>query len=386
MIIAFFNLLGQVSFSILRLVVTTSWLHRFTQISRQQQIILMVSFAVILGAVATISAIASYRYFQQKPQPITNNLTGLEQQAELDLDQIEASTITRFAVLLAGYGGPGHQGGFLSDVIQVAHIDLTTKKIFLISIPRDFYLSEGYKINAVMSQGMSKTGAVTDGLEALRQKTSQITGLPINYFVGIDFVGFKRTIGEELGSIEVHVSQKLDDPWYPIDGAQLDPCGYTPEEIATLTATHSGFELESKFKCRYERIYYEPGIATMEGHDALAYVRSRHSSSDYDRSRRQAEVLAGIRKKLFDLQVLQKLPQFYQALVDHVSTNLDLDSAIHLAPLLVDAHNFNIQTINLSPENVLQSSKSSAGAFILVPKQGSGTYQEIHSFIQQQLN
>lgn len=209
--------------------------------------------------------------------------------------------------------------------------------------------------------------------------------MPIKYFVGIDFVGFKRTIGNELNSIEVEVSQTLDDPWYPIDGAQLDPCGYSPEEIASLTANLSGFALESKFACRYEHIYYPAGKVKMEGHQALAYVRSRHSSSDYDRSRRQVELLTAIRNKLFELETIKKLPKAYEAMSKHVNTNLDLESAKKLAPLLVNSQEFTIQNINLSPENVLQSSTSQAGAFILLPKAGANQWQEIRTFVKEKI-
>jgi anionic cell wall polymer biosynthesis LytR-Cps2A-Psr (LCP) family protein len=212
-----------------------------------------------------------------------------------------------------------------------------------------------------------------------------MTSLPIKYYIGIDFTGFKRTIGQELGSIEVNVSQTLEDPWYPIEGAQLEPCGYSPEEIANLTASHSGFELESKFACRYEHLLFKQGKVKMEGHDALAYVRSRHSSSDYDRSRRQVEVLDAIRGKLFKLEALKNIPKFYDGLSKHVSTNLDLESVKYLAPLLTDADSFEIKSINLTPENVLQSSKSSAGAFIVIPKAGMNNWTEVQSFIAKQI-
>lgn len=362
------------------------WPKKIKQLEKKQRLAIYSIFIVISLIILSVSAVASYRYFAlQKPNSSNNNLKSLDEELEFDLSQIEVEKQDSITVLLAGYGGAGHQGGFLSDVIQVMHVNFLQKKISFISIPRDLYLSEGYKVNAVMSHGMNQKGQINDGLQLMSQKISQITGLPIKYFVGIDFVGFKRTIGNELGSIEVEVSQTLDDPWYPIDGAQLDPCGYSPEEIANLTASLSGFALESKFTCRYEHIYYPVGKVKMEGHEALAYVRSRHSSSDYDRSRRQVELLTAIRNKLFELETIKKLPKFYEALNKHVNTNLDLESAKKMAPLLVDGQEFVIQNINLSPENVLQSSTSQNGAFILLPKAGADKWQEIRNFIKEKV-
>lgn len=362
-----------------------SFISRTKQLEKKQRLIIYFSFGLITLAILAVSAWASYQYFgKNKSSGFESNLLNLDEEIILDPNQVREEDKETLNVLLAGYGGAGHQGGYLSDIIQIAHFNFPKKQITLISIPRDLYLAEGYKVNSLMSQGMNN-GGINEGLDFMSKKISQITSLPIKYYIGIDFVGFKRTIGNELGSIEVNVSETLEDPWYPLDGAQLDPCGYSAEEIANLTATLSGFELESKFKCRYEHLLFEKGLVAMEGHEALAYVRSRHSSSDYDRSRRQVEVLDAIRKKLFSLEALKQVPKYHKALTSHVATNLDLESAKYLAPLLLEADQFSMQSINLSPENVLVSGKSSQGAFILQPKSGANSWKDVQSFIRSQL-
>lgn len=364
---------------------------KIKELERKQRIIIYLVFSLIALSIISVSAVASYRYFSKDKGLVVEaeNLFDPNQEINLDPSNIEADDKKTLNVLLAGYGGAGHEGGYLSDIIQLAHFDFEKKQITFISIPRDLYLigtdKQGYKVNTLLSVGMNKGGGVNAGLELMRKSIGQITGLPIKYSIGIDFVGFQRTIGNELGSIEVNVSQTFEDAWYPIEGAQQDPCGYTPEEIANLTANNSGFALESKFACRYEHLLYKQGKVKMEGHDALAYVRSRHSSSDYDRSRRQVEVLSAIRDKLFKLEALEDIPKFYKALSKHVSTNLDLESAKYLAPLLVNANEFEIKSINLTPENVLQSSTSSIGASIVIPKAGTNNWTELQSFIKNQL-
>lgn len=355
------------------------------QLEKKQRLIINFSLSLLFLTVLSVSAIASYNYFKQnKVAQIDHNLINLDEEIILDLGQVRAEDKETLNVLLAGYGGPGHQGGYLSDIIQVAHFNFIKKTITFIAIPRDLYLPAGYKVNAIMSKGMSE-GKIENGLALMQKEISQLVGLPIKYYIGVDFVGFKRTIGNELGSITVNVSQTLNDPWYPLDGEQLNPCGYSPAEIADLTAKYSGFELESKFPCRYEQLNFQAGLVKMEGHEALAYVRSRHSSSDYDRSRRQVEVLDAVRQKLFQLEALKHIPKFHQALSSHVASNLDLESAKYLAPLLLDADQFEIKSINLSPDNVLVSSKSSQGAFILLPKAGAGNFTEIQKFLSNQL-
>jgi anionic cell wall polymer biosynthesis LytR-Cps2A-Psr (LCP) family protein len=365
---------------------------KYKNLAKKQKIIITIVFVIITLLLLSVSAFASYHYFATKqsvPSQNLENYLDLEQEINLDLNNVQGEDKKTLNILLAGYGGAGHQGGYLSDVIQVAHLNFEKKEISFISIPRDLYLvdknQKGHKVNTLMSTGMSNGGGVRAGLELMQTSISQMIGLPIKYAIGIDFVGFQRVIGYELNTIEVDVAQTLEDAWYPIEGAQLDPCGYSAEEIANLTATYSGFELESKFACRYEHLLYKQGKVIMEGHDALAYVRSRHSSSDYDRSRRQVEVLTAIRNKLFKLEALKYLPKFYEAFAKHVTTNLDLESAQYLAPLLVNANEFTIKTINLTPENVLQSSKSSEGAFITIPKAGMNNWTEMQKYIKAQI-
>ncbi|MPN20594.1 Transcriptional regulator LytR [bioreactor metagenome] len=232
---------------------------------------------------------------------------------------------------------------------------------------------------------MSDKTSFLEASQKLKNVASQISGLPIKYVIAVDFVGFQRLIGYGLDGIDVEVSQTFEDPWYPIAGEQLNPCGHSPEEIAQLTAEYSGFELEKQFACRYEQLYFPQGMVKMEGGDALKYVRSRHSSSDFDRSRRQAEVLLGIRRKLFSLNALQDVPKYFQALSQYVSTDLNLEIVEYLAPLFLDADQFSSKSIVLSTENVLSSQKNAAGAFVLVPQMGHNQWQAIKDFIQKEI-
>lgn len=368
--------------------------HKLKQTRRRQQWLIGGGLLGLATLVLTVSAWASYRYFNNLSQNalIIEELDpdmGSDFEWQLDQEINANDNADQLTVMLVGYGGPGHQGGFLADAIQLAHIDLIKQQITFISIPRDLYLTDsrqqGAKINALLAAGMRQGAGVDGGLELMRQNLSYITGLAIQHYVGVDFVGFKRSIGYELKGIEVDVAQTLDDRWYPIDGAQLDPCGYSDAEIADLTARYSGFALESKFECRYERIHFPVGKHLMQGHEALAYVRSRHSSSDYDRSRRQVELMTAIKNKLFELETIKYLPRFYEAMTKHVQVDFDLAAAKQIAKLLISAENFTINNVTISPENVLQSSKASNGAFILIPKAGMNNWQQLQQYIANQI-
>ena len=362
------------------------------QLEKKQQRLVIILLSLVVILVLASSAYASYRYFSQKNYGglSENNSSGIDLAPPtiLDPEQVDENDKKQLAVLLLGYGGAGHQGGFLTDVIQVAHLNFEQEKISFISIPRDLEITlsngQSKKINSVFNYGLNGEHPVKNAGVLTKNTIAQVTGLNIKYFIAIDFVGFQRLIGQSLDGLEVELAQALDDPWYPIEGEQLNPCGYSPEEIANLTASYSGFELESKFECRYEHLHYPAGTVQMEGGDALKYVRSRHSSSDFDRSRRQTEILTAIRKKLFKLDALSNIPQFFKALSQHVATDLDLESAEYLAPLFLNADQFAIERINLSTENVLTSTKNNNG-FVLIPKAGNNNWSALQNYIQENL-
>ena len=215
-----------------------------------------------------------------------------------------------------------------------------------------------------------------------------VTGIPIDAFISIDFTGFKRAVGGPLDGLEVNVTEKLDDPWYPIQGEELNTCGFSPEKVTELSNTLSGFELEKQFECRYEHIYYPVGTHHMEGGDALAYVRSRHGSAggDFSRSKRQQELLIAVRDKLFKLDALNQIPSFFKQLIAHTDTDLDLEIITTLAPKFANSLNMEIVNVTLSTQNVLENSKSPSGEYIVVPKTGVNSWDEVRSFVESELN
>ncbi len=346
--------------------------------------------AIALGIMA-VSAVSTYLYAArvQTGARISNpaNAKYLQLQDRVQPAIQPPEDLKTLNVLLLGYGGAGHQGGYLTDVIQVAHFDFETGLIKLISIPRDLWVSlpngKQAKINQAFTLGENPDQFVESGAQAAKKMAQVVTGLPLDYYVAVDFVGFQRFIGEDLGGIEVDVPETLEDPWYPIRGEELNPCGLTPEEVAAVTAKYSGFELEKQFECRYEQLYFKKGLNHMEGGDALKYVRSRHGSAagDFSRSQRQQAVLAGIRDKLLKLENLDEIPTFFQTVSDNLTTDLDLELVKYLTPALQQAGQYELESIIISTDNVLKTGKSTDGQFILLPKQGLDQWDEVRALV-----
>ncbi len=351
---------------------------------------IFISFCLIL-----VSSIATYNIFKPRhfslnvDMDVNNNPAVLA--AHTNNQKLEANSqeIDQLNFLLLGYGGAGHSGGYLTDVIQIVNVDFTTNKINLISIPRDLWVSlpngKEAKINTAFTLGEDPNKPIESGGQVAKDMAAVVSGLPINYYIAVDFVGFQRLIGYTLDGIEVDVPDTLDDPWYPIRGEEQNPCGMTPEEIAEVTSKYSGFELEKQFECRYEHIHFDPGINKMEGHEALAFVRSRHGSSagDFSRSQRQHALLKAIFKKLLSMDTLKNAPEFFKDVDDEISTDIDLEILENIVPLLTDIGNFKINSVTLSTENVFQTGKSGSGQFILLPKNGENEWDQTNNFILQ---
>jgi len=308
-------------------------------------------------------------------------------------------------ILLLGYGGADHNGGFLTDSIILLSLNQKTKKGFLISVPRDIWLNlptdwenlKAAKINEAYAIGINDSrypnkkpefrGQLGGGNLA-KYAVSQVTGLTVDYFAAVSFDQLVRII-DILGGIEVQIPVPFTDQYYPVKGLENETCGKSEAEIEVLKQKYSGFELEKNFPCRYETISFQEGLNKMDGALTLKFVRSRHSVSsggDFSRSQRQIAVLKAIREKLISIQAIKKIDQLYPSLADLITTDLDLPTLKTLLSFLGNPENYQIEEVNLSPDNVLTESKGPQGQYILLPKEGFNQWQKTKEFIQEKIN
>ena len=285
------------------------------------------------------------------------------------IDQINQSKGT-YNVLLLGYGGDGHDGALLTDSIIVIHVDTITKKAALISIPRDLWVSGNHKINAAGINGFQNSGPVVQN----------VIGLPINYYVSVDFGGFIKII-DDLGGITVQVPKTFDDPFYPITGQENNVCGYSNDQVNALKAQYSGTALEEQFPCRFEHLHFDVGSANLDGVTALKFSRSRHGDSDFGRSLRQFAVLTGVENKLISLNATGKLNDIINTVSQIVRTDLDAGTIKSLIAVFGDPKAYTIKQIQLTTDNVLNQGTAADGEYILYPKAGMFEYSEVQKYV-----
>jgi LCP family protein required for cell wall assembly len=146
-------------------------------------------------------------------------------------------------------GATGKNG--LSDTLMLARLDPQHHVVSLLSIPRDLWVGDpngsGEKINSYYSQG---------GDNASLQVVEQVTGIRPNYLLNVDFAGFRRLV-DTLGGIYVNVDQ-----YY-----------YNPTSLEQSTG--------------FSSIDIKPGYQKLNGINALAFSRYRHTDDDFHRQARQ---------------------------------------------------------------------------------------------------
>ncbi|MDT8307004.1 MAG: LCP family protein, partial [Anaerolineae bacterium] len=232
-------------------------------------------------------------------------------------------------IALLGNDAPGTTGG-RTDSIIIASINHDLRTATLLSLPRDLYvLVPGWQM-ARINQALPH-GNVTDypdsGGGMFKDTVAYNFGIPVDYYLRIGFDGFKRVV-DTLGGVSVAVTCKVTD-W-----RLLEP------------------ELDPQVEENWEMFTLDTGVHHMDGELALWYVRSRRGSSDFDRGRRQQQVLRAMFNRGLDLDLLTRLPEFWETYRYAVETDLTLPVLLQLAALAPDVRANGIQHLYLPPAAV----------------------------------
>ncbi len=281
-------------------------------------------------------------------------------------------------IVLLGYGGPNHDGAYLTDSILLLSINFKDGKTSFVSVPRDLWVempNGGYaKVNAVFASAVKRNTTdiqrdLNTGGNLVKESLSDVLGVPVDYFVAVDFNGFKEVV-DSLGGVEVNVESTFTDYSYP-----------SGNEDGPICASEKG-----DTSCRYRVLKFEKGIQYMDGARALEYSRSRHAAgtegSDFARSKRQQLLITAIYDKVMQRNFLPRIFSVMDAVEGHVYTDLGIADITSLSEY---AHNVNFesaQRISLGDEDVFIASTSSDGQWILIPREGIGEYEDIHYFIR----
>jgi polyisoprenyl-teichoic acid--peptidoglycan teichoic acid transferase len=173
----------------------------------------------------------------------------------------------------------GRIGERNGDVIIIAHLDERDGTASLLSLPRDLWVP----IAGTASEKKINSAFAIGGPATLIETIEEGFGIPINYYVNVDFAGFEGLV-DAVGSVEVFFDTPARD-WHP-----------------QYQRSMTGF------------VVPEAGCASLDPPMALAYVRSRFyqtqdagglwitdPSSDLGRIRRQQDFLQRLVQRAIDL-------------------------------------------------------------------------------------
>jgi polyisoprenyl-teichoic acid--peptidoglycan teichoic acid transferase len=251
----------------------------------------------------------------------------------------------RMNILLIGLDGfsGNYQRAARSDSIIIVGVNFSAKNAQMLSIPRDLWVQlpnlpqvPQARINTAYHYG--ELYQVPGGGPAQLSATIANTfGLRIDRFVVVNFLAFEQGV-DAIGGIDVDIPRPVHDGAYPLrDGS------------GTIV------------------IDFPAGRIHLDGSNALIYARIRHDNSDFQRMRRQQQVLFAIRDKLLSPEAIPQLPALAQVLATAVRTDLSVEDTALLGCLGPQISRESIQTWVID-SSLTQPSRLPDGGSVLLPK------------------
>lgn len=256
------------------------------------------------------------------PESVSNSPGDTQPVGEISIPENQIN------VLLLGTDQRMTNRGFRTDTIILISINTTAKKVSMVSFPRDLYVYiPGWthqRINTAMFHG---------GFDLLARTLKHNFGVKPEYYVIVDFRAFRKIINS-LGGVDVKVARSYTDEYWD----------HTYKTIPK-------------------------GTVHMDGATALWYARARKASNDFDRARRQQEVIYAVAKQVLSMDALESAKDLYDIYIENVVTNLTWTEIAPLIPLMVHYRDPSlIQRYVIGPKQVYDWI-TPGGAMVLLPQQ-----------------
>ncbi len=213
--------------------------------------------------------------------------TPVVSEAEDD-DALARQDGNRTNILVLGVDARPGEKQSRSDTMMLVSIDPKIDKAAIISIPRDTKIDmPGSGIDKICAANM------VGGPEYAVKATEKLMNIKIDYYVEMDFNGFKDII-DTLGGVTINVPHKM----------------YKPSE---------GIDLK-------------PGSQRLNGHDALAFVRFRdYINGDIDRTAAQQTFMKALTSEVLQAKTITKLPKLVKQTNQYVTTNMGITDMLRIA-------------------------------------------------------
>jgi LCP family protein required for cell wall assembly len=351
------------------------------QARRLRVTLMRTAFATMAVIVGLGSILVSQGYINIHKAFRGTAATAASLQKDVDPNLLKGEGDGRINVLLVGIGGQGHAGGDLTDTLMLASIDPVNNTAALLSVPRDLWVTlpgkGSMKINAAYATAKynymhknkvdgNNSQAIAAGFASIDQTMEKVLGVPIHYNFMVNFQAFRQAV-DTVGGVTVNVPDDLYDP------------------------TMAWENNRNPYLAR-------KGTQQFDGKQALIYVRSRETSSDFARSQRQRAVMLALKEKAVTVGVLAnpaKLSGLMGAFGSNVQTDFSLNDASRLYSIFKRINNSNIASISLAGDTSITSGAAGAnslvttgninGQSIVMPKAGLENYNLIQEYVRGRL-
>lgn len=243
----------------------------------------------------------------------------------------------RLTVLILGSDVREGIIGERTDAIIAASIDPDTGKVAMVSLPRDtvnvpIAPGKAYpgRINSLLWEYQRSSGKKKTALKKTKSALAYAFGTEIDYYALVEFDGLVRLINS-IGGVDVTLKQSLIDP--------------------SMHIGKKGLKLKA-------------GKRHLDGKKALAFSRSRHTSSDYDRAERQQQVIAAAADKVRG-RGERFLPGLVEVARQKIVTDMPLRAAPALLELAQDAKLASPKSVVLAPG---RWARQLPGTYTIAPK------------------
>lgn len=276
-------------------------------------------------------------------------------------------------ILLLGKGDFDHEGSDLTDTIIFLSLNKNTKKITLVSLPRDIWIpSMRAKINSAYYWGRQKD--INNPYSYLNQALNEILGENVENYAVVNFSNFENIINA-LGGVDVLVENSFKDEKYPIKGKENDTCNG-----------------DLQYKCRFETIEFREGFTHMDGALALKYVRSRNSEgdegTDLARDKRQQKLIEALKNKVLSPRFLLSIGTIKNVVsvgISSMETNITRENLIFLVKDMLSPK-IKLEKYVLGEDFLVNPSvnKKYDNQYVFISKEGG--WNRVHNWIDDILN
>lgn len=323
----------------------------------------LTAFTAVLCLLLAAPAAVGLRYIDAHSDAVDKIFLGREDTPrnealaapDLEAEEDPWEGTPRVNMLLLGTDAADEREGVRTDSMLVASIDTRGGDAVLFGIPRNLEMvpipdgnplstiwpdgyncGDGCLMNGIWTEAEAQAandpqlfaGDGNPGLTATQDVIGAVLGLPIDYTVIVNLEGFQDLV-DAMGGVEIDVQERL-----PMGGQTTTDVDGAP---MLVPGSESG--------------YLEPGLQQLSGYQAMWYARSRITTDDFSRMRRQRCVVGALIEQVNPLTMVQRYPQVVGVAGDNITADIAQDELPAWAELILRVQDGSIRSLPFTPEN-----------------------------------